>query len=142
LPPADALSPEHAHLLILHPPYRDIIRFSEDKAHLSNAGDLESFLDGSESVAQHGFSLLEPGRIAALMIGHKHTEGMLTPLGFYCMERMQRLGFRSKAIIVKNIEGNGRGKGRSSNLWCYRALRGGFYIFKREYVMVFRKPES
>jgi len=142
LPPADALSPEHAHLLILHPPYRDIIQFSEDKAHLSNAGDLESFLDGSESVAQHGFSLLEPGRIAALMIGHKHTEGMLTPLGFYCMERMQRLGFRSKAIIVKNIEGKERGKAWSSNLWCYQALRGGFYIFKREYVMVFRKPES
>ena len=138
----DEMGAEHAHLLILHPPYHDIIRFSEDKADLSNAGDLESFLDGSESVAQHGFSLLEPGRVAALVIGHKHTEGMLTPLGFYCMERMQRLGFRSKAIIVKSIEGNGRGKGRSSNLWCYRALRGGFYIFKREYVMVFRKPES
>ena len=58
------------------------------------------------------------------------------------MERMQRLGFRSKAIIVKSIEGKERGKAWSSNLWCYRALRGGFYIFKREYVMVFRKPES
>jgi len=131
---------EHAQLLILHPPYHDIIQFSEDKADLSNAEDLPAFLDSFETVARHGFSLLQPRRFAALVIGDKYANGELTPLGFYCMERMQRVGFRPKAIIVKNIEGNVRGKGRSSNLWRYRALRGGFYIFKHEYVMVFRKP--
>lgn len=138
----DEMGAEHAHLLLLHPPYHDIIQFSEDEADLSNAGDLESFLKAFESVAQHGFSLLEPERFAALIIGDKYADGELIPLGFYCMERMQRVGFRTKAVIVKNIEGNERGKGRSSNLWRYRALRGGFYIFKHEYVMVFRKPKS
>ena len=29
---------------------------------------------------------------------------------------------------------------RPNNLWRYRALKGGFYIFKHEYVMVFQKP--
>jgi hypothetical protein len=53
---------------------------------------------------------------------------------------MQRAGFRPKAIVVKNIEGNERGKGRTSNLWRYRALAGGYYIFKHEYVIVFQKP--
>jgi len=133
---------EHAQLLILHPPYHDIIQFSDDEADLSNAQDLETFLDAFEAAARHGFQLLEPGRFAALVIGDKYAEGELTPLGFYCMERMQRIGFRTKAIIVKNIEGNERGKGRASNLWRYRALRGGFYIFKHEYVMVFRKPNA
>ena len=133
---------EHAHLFILHPPYHDIIQFSDDPADLSNAANLENFLDSFESVARMGFSLLEPGRFAALIVGDKYAEGELTPLGFYCMERMQRVGFKTKAIIVKNIEGNERGKGRASNLWRYRALRGGFYIFKHEYVMVFRKPET
>ena len=133
---------EHAHLFILHPPYHDIIQFSDDPADLSNAANLENFLDSFESVARMGFSLLEPGRFAALIVGDKYAEGELTPLGFYCMERMQRVGFQTKAIIVKNIEGNERGKGRSSNLWRYRALRGGFYIFKHEYVMVFRKLRS
>jgi hypothetical protein len=52
---------------------------------------------------------------------------------------MQEVGFRPKAIVVKNIEGNERGKGRDSNLWRYRALRGGFYVFKHEYVIIFQK---
>ncbi len=131
---------EHGQLLMLHPPYHDIIPFSDDPRDLSNAADLERFLDMFEAAARHGYALLEPRRFAALVIGDKYTDGELIPLGFYCMERMQRVGFRTKAIVVKNIEGNERGKGRSTNLWRYRALRGGFYIFKHEYVMVFRKP--
>jgi hypothetical protein len=131
---------EHAQLLVLHPPYQDIIQFSEQPEDLSNAPDLHTFLDGFEEVARHGFSLLEPSRFAVLVIGDKYTQGQLVPLGFYCMGRMQKAGFRLKAIVVKNIEGNERGKGRESNLWRYRALRGGFYVFKHEYVMVFRKP--
>jgi hypothetical protein len=42
--------------------------------------------------------------------------------------------------VVKNIEGNERGKGRTNHLWRYRALAGGYYIFKHEYVIIFRKP--
>ena len=55
---------------------------------------------------------------------------------------MQRAGFRTKAIVVKNISGNERGKGKNSNLWRYRALAGGYYIFKHEYVIIFQKPEG
>ena len=131
---------DHAQLLVLHPPYHDIISFSDNSADLSNASDLETFLDLFETIARNGFGLLEPGRFAALIIGDKYAKGELVPLGFYCMERMQRVGFRTKGIVVKNITGNKRGKGKNSNLWRYRALAGGYYIFKHEYVIVFQKP--
>ncbi len=131
---------DRAHLLVLHPPYHDIIQFSDAPVDLSNAPTLEAFLDLFESAARHGFELLEPGRFAVLVIGDKYTQGQLIPLGFYCLDRMQRVGFRTKGIVVKNITGNERGKGQSSNLWRYRALQGGFYIFKHEYVIVFQKP--
>ncbi len=130
-----------AHLLILHPPYADIIKFSDQAEDLSNAPTTESFLDGFETVARHGFELLAPGRFAALIIGDKYANGELIPLGFWCMERMNRVGFKTKAIIVKNIEGNEKGKGKSANLWRYRALAGGYYIFKHEYILVFFKPK-
>ncbi len=134
-----AMGAEHAQLLILHPPYHDIITFSDHPADLSRAEDLDQFLDQFEVAARHGFELLEPQRFAVLVIGDKYTGGELIPLSFYCLERMQRIGFRPKAIVVKNIEGNERGKGRETNLWRYRALRHGFYIFKHEYVMILRK---
>ena len=133
---------DRAPLLVLHPPYADIIKFSTHPADLSNAPDTGAFLDGFETVARHGYDLLAPGRFAALIIGDKYARGELIPLGFWCMERMNRAGFRTKAIIVKNIEGNEKGKGKSANLWRYRALAGGYYIFKHEYVMVFVKPEK
>jgi len=132
---------EQAQLLILHPPYADIIRFSDKPADLSNAATVADFLDGFETVARHGFELLAPGRFAALIIGDKYERGELVPLGFQCMERMNRVGFKTKAIIVKNIEGNEKGKGKNANLWRYRALAGGYYIFKHEYIMVFFKPQ-
>lgn len=130
-----------AHLLILHPPYADIIRFSDRPDDLSNAPTTATFLDDFEQVARHGYDLLAPGRFAALIIGDKYANGELVPLGFWCMERMNRAGFKTKAIIVKNIEGNEKGKGKSANLWRYRALAGGYYIFKHEYVIVFFKPK-
>ena len=137
-----AMGTEYAQLLVLHPPYHDIIRFSQQPADLSNAPSLETFLDQFETTARHGYDLLEPGRFAVLVIGDKYTKGELIPLGFYCLERMQRAGFRTKAIVVKNITGNERGKGRASNLWRYRALAGGYYIFKHEYVVIFQKPAA
>jgi hypothetical protein len=135
-----SMGAEHTQLLVLHPPYHDIIRFSDEPGDLSNAPTLDAFLGLFETVAGHGFDLLEPGRFAVLVIGDKYTKGELIPLGFYCLERMQRTGFRTKSIVVKNITGNERGKGQNSNLWRYRALRGGFYIFKHEYVVIFQKP--
>ncbi|MBN1221143.1 MAG: DNA methylase [Anaerolineae bacterium] len=135
-----SMQAEAAHLLILHPPYDDIIKFSNHPADLSNAASTNAFLDSFEMVAQNGYNLLAPGRFAALVIGDKYDNGELVPLGFWCMERMNRAGFKTKAIIVKNIEGNEKGKGKTANLWRYRALAGGYYIFKHEYIIVFFKP--
>ncbi len=137
----ELMEAQFAQLLILHPPYADIIKFSDLPADLSNAPSLAAFLNSFEAVARHGYQLLAPGRFAALVIGDKYTNGELVPLGFWCMERMNRVGFKTKAIIVKNIEGNEKGKGKSANLWRYRALAGGYYIFKHEYVIVFFKPK-
>lgn len=131
---------DKAQFLFLHPPYANIIRFSELTNDLSNAPTVDDFLDEWQKVCQLGYDMLEPGRFAAVVIGDKYTDGELFPLGFYCLDRMNRVGFKTKSIIVKNITGNEKAKGRMNNLWRYRALVGGFYIFKHEYVLLFQKP--
>ena len=135
----DIMGEEQAQLLILHPPYDDIIKFSDKKEDLSNCATTEEFYDLFEKVAQNGYDLLEKGRFAALIIGDKYANSQLLPLGFECMRRMNNVGFITKSIIVKDMQGNERAKGKTANLWRYRALAGGFYIFKHEYVMLFQK---
>jgi SAM-dependent methyltransferase len=135
-----ALGHTHAHCLILHPPYHDIIRFTDDPRDLSQSADLATFLSRFETVVRHAIDLLAPGRFLALVIGDKYSGGEWVPLGFECMQACRRAGLRLKAINVKDIQGNERGKGKNENLWKYRALRGGTYIFKHEYIMIFQKP--
>lgn len=135
----DIMGEKQAQFLILHPPYDDIIKFSDKKEDLSNCATTEEFYDMFEKVAKNGYDLLEKGRFAALIIGDSYKNSEIQPLGFRCMERMNKLGFITKAIIVKDIQGNERAKGKTANLWRYRALAGGFNIFNHEYVMIFQK---
>ncbi|MBR1908063.1 hypothetical protein IJ818_03915 [bacterium] len=135
----EIMGKKKAQFLILHPPYDDIIKFSDKKEDLSNCSSTEEFYDLFEKVAKNGYDLLEEGRFAALIIGDSYKNSEVQPLGFKCMERMQNLGMKLKATIVKDIQGNERAKGRTANLWRYRALAGGFNIFQHEYIFIFQK---
>jgi 16S rRNA G966 N2-methylase RsmD len=125
-------------LLIMHPPYHDIIKFSKNERDLSNAKNTKEFLEMFGKVVDNVTPYLEKGRYFALVIGDKYSKGEWIPLGFYCMWEVLKRGYLLKSIIVKNFEET-RGKRNQKELWRYRALVGGFYIFKHEYVMLFRK---
>lgn len=135
----DVMRSEKAQFLMLHPPYDDIIKFSDKKEDLSNCGSTEKFYELFSKVAKNGYDMLEKGRFAALIIGDKYADGEIVPLSADCAAKMREIGFKMKAVIVKNMEGNERAKGKTANLWRYRALNGGFYIFKHEYIYVFQK---
>ena len=47
-------------------------------------------------------------------------------------------GFQLKAILVKNF-GETKGKANQQAIWRYRAITNDFYIFKHEYIFVFKK---
>ncbi len=41
-----------------------------------------------------------------MIIGDSYKNSQIQPLGFECMRRMNNLGFITKSIIVKDIQGN------------------------------------
>ena len=125
-------------LLIMHPPYHDIIRFSEDQRDLSNANSTSEFLEMFTQVLDNFTPVLDRGRYFALVIGDKYSKGEWIPLGFQCMSEVLKREYSLKSIIVKNFEET-RAKREQKQLWRYRALVGGFYIFKHEYVFLFKK---
>lgn len=127
-----------AQLALVHPPYHDIIRFSDDPRDLSNAASVESFLAGLGQVVANVAAALDRGRYLAMVIGDKYSRGEWVPLGFRAMQAVQDQGFLLKSIVVKDINGTA-GKRSQKELWRYRALVGGFYVFRHEYVFVFRK---
>lgn len=125
-------------LVILHPPYHNIIRFSGDSRDLSNASSTKRFLMLLGKVVDNSLKVLDNGRYLALVIGDKYNNREWTPLGFLAMEEVMKRSCRLKSIIVKNFDQTA-GKRRQGALWRYRALVGGFYVFKHEYIFIFQK---
>ncbi len=126
-------------LLVMHPPYHDIIKFSNRKDDLSNATSVEQFVRQFGAVLDNWLDLLERHHYVAVVIGDKYTKSEWVPLGFYVMQEvLKRKEMRLKSVVVKNMAGN-RAKRNLEKLWRYRALKGGFYVFKHEYILLFQK---
>jgi hypothetical protein len=127
-----------AQLAILHPPYHDIIRFSDTPADLSNAESTDAFLAAFGEVVAGVTAVLDSGRYCIVVIGDKYARGEWIPLGFYCMHEMLKRDYTLKSIVVKNFDET-RAKRGCRALWRYRALANGFYVFKHEYVLILKK---
>lgn len=127
-------------LIIMHPPYHDIIKFSNRPDDLSNAKSVKEFLKLFGDVVFNFLDLLEKKHYLAVVIGDKYTNSEWIPLGFLVMQEVLSRGksLKLKSILVKNMVNN-RAKRNQEHLWRYRALVGGFYIFRHEYILLFQK---
>jgi len=130
---------KNVQLIIMHPPYHDIIKFSDRPDDLSNAKSVDEFLKLFGNVVSNFLDLLEKKHYLAVVIGDKYTNSEWVPLGFLTMQEvLNRDGLILKSILVKNMVNN-RAKRNQEHLWRYRALVGGFYIFRHEYILLFQK---
>lgn len=126
-------------LVILHPPYYNIIKYSNEKEDLSNYKDVKIFERHFLEVVDNCEEFLEENKFMVLVIGDFYKNGEWYPLGYNLMQKILNTGkFILKSIIVKNF-GETKAKGKNSNLWRYRALKGDFYVFKFEYIYLFQK---
>lgn len=125
-------------LALLHPPYADIIKFTDKKEDLSNSGSIENFLLDFWKVLKNTYKLLKDKWYMVIVMWDKYQNSEWIPLWFMCMAEAQKVWFKLKWVIVKNMEWN-RWKAWSGGIWKYRALNSDYYIFKHEYILVFKK---
>lgn len=125
--------------VIFHPPYWDIIKFSDNPDDLSNTATLDDFLQSFGEVIDNTGKVLDKNRYCAVVIGDKYANSQIVSLGFHCMNLFLAREFILKAILVKNF-GETQGKANKQGIWRYRALASDFYIFKHEYIFIFKKP--
>ena len=96
--------------ILMHPPYLDIVKFTNDENDLSQISNLKEFIAKLKIVCENSLKYLEKNRYFAIVVGDVYKNSEVLPLAFYCMDMIKRnFAVKLKGIVVKNIEGN-RGK--------------------------------
>lgn len=125
--------------LLVHPPYWNIIHFTDKKCDLSNIDNLNEFVEKFVTAMTNAVKYLKADRHFAIVVGDLYRDGAVVPLGFYLMDAINRnIKCKLKGIVIKDMVGN-RAKIGLENLWRYKALKSDYFLFKHEYIFVFRK---
>lgn len=135
----EAMGRSSVDFFIAHPPYLDIVKFTDQAKDLSQESNVDAFLEKLMQAFDNGLKYLRPKGYFAVVMGDVYKKSEVLPLGFYVMNAVKsRFDVALKGVVVKNIEGN-RGKLGAQNIWRYRALRSDYFLFKHEYIFVFKK---
>lgn len=130
---------DYVDFIIAHPPYLDIVKFTNDSRDLSNISDVDLFINKLTNAITASVKFLKKNGYFAVVAGDIYKKSEVIPLAFKIMDAIkQNLKVKMKGIIVKNIEGN-RGKLGAQDIWKYRALNSDYFLFKHEYIFVFKK---
>ena len=128
------LSDESVDLVCTHPPYADIIHYSEDVegdlSHLS----MKSFLPEIYKVAEESYRVLKKDKYCAVLIGDTRKNGMVQPLAFETMTMFRLAGFKLKEIIIKEQHNC-----KATGFWKTNSVKHNFLLLAHEYLFIFKK---
>lgn len=130
----DFLENESIDFICTHPPYANIISYSEDiEGDLSHL-KIPEFLIEMEKVASESYRVLKKDKFCAILIGDTRQKGHVIPLGFQVMEVFQNAGFILKEIIFKEQHNC-----KATGYWKTNSIKYNFLLLAHEYLFVFRK---
>ena len=121
-------------LICTHPPYADIIHYSEGIDGDLSLLQLKDFLSEMEKVAGESYRVLKKGTFCAVLMGDTRKKGMVQPLGFETMRVFERAGFTAKEIIIKEQHNC-----KATGFWKTNSINHNFLLLAHEYLFVFRK---
>lgn len=123
---------------LLHPPYADIIKYSDDiDGDLSHIHDLDKFCDEIEKIAAEMYRTLKDGKFCAILIGDTRRKKMYQPLAFMVMQRFLKVGFELKEDIIKHQHNC-----KATGFWVKKSKEANFLLIMHEHLFVFYKAAS
>ncbi|MDD2871162.1 MAG: DNA methyltransferase [Candidatus Gracilibacteria bacterium] len=130
------LKKESIDFVLMHPPYVDIIKYSDGKIKedLSNIHNIDKFCDEIEKIAKESYRVLKPGKYCAVLMGDTRREKMYQPLAFKVMERFLKVGFALKEDIIK-VQHNCKATG----FWVNKSKQANFLLIMHEHLFIFKK---
>lgn len=128
------LPDESVDLICTHPPYADIIHYSDgidgDLSQLS----IKPFLMEIGKVAEECFRVLKKGKYCTVLMGDTRKNGMVQPLAFETMRIFELAGFKAKEIIIKEQHNC-----KATGFWKTNSVKYNFLLLAHEYLFVFKK---
>ena len=128
------LENERIDLICTHPPYADIIHYSEDIDGDLSLLSIKPFLMEIGKVAEESFRVLKKGKYCAILMGDTRKNGMVQPLAFETMRIFELAGFKTKEIIIKEQHNC-----KATGFWKTNSIKYNFLLLAHEYLFVFKK---
>lgn len=130
----DAIPDESIDLICTHPPYADIIKYSDGIDGDLSQLKVKDFLEQMKPVAEECFRVLKKGKFCAILIGDTRQKGCMIPMSFDVMKIFQDAGFTLKELIIKEQHNC-----KATGYWKTNSVKYNFLLIAHEYLFVFRK---
>ena len=130
------LKNESIDFVLNHPPYADIIKYSDKKidADLSNIHDIDEFASEMEKVAKEFYRVLKPNKYCAILIGDTRRNKMYQPMAYKVMQKFLDVGFELKEDIIKQQHNC-----KATGFWVNKSKDYNFLLIMHEHLFVFEK---
>lgn len=130
----DFISDDSIDFICTHPPYADIIKYSEGiKGDLSQL-KVPDFLEEMKLVASESYRVLQKGKFCAILMGDTRQKGHMIPMSFDVMCIFEKAGFKLKELIIKEQHNC-----RATGYWKTNSIKYNFLLIAHEYLFVFKK---
>lgn len=130
----DFISESSIDLICTHPPYADIIKYSEDiEGDLSHL-KVQDFLVEMKMVAAESYRVLKKDKFCAILMGDTRQKGNIVPMSFDVMKIFQDVGFQLKELIIKEQHNC-----KTTEYWKSKSVQYNFLLIAHEYLFVFKK---
>ncbi len=124
-------------LICAHPPYANIIHYTDSKESDLSFFDIDEFLEEMAKVAKESFRVLKPGRQCAILIGDTRRKKHVIPLGFKLINVYLNAGFKLRELVIKRQHNC-----KTSGFWYAGSIKYNFLLLAHEYLPIFEKPEA
>lgn len=131
----DFIQNESIDLICSHPPYSNIIKYSNNIEGDLSHYEIEDFLLEMKKVAEESFRILKHNKYCAIMIGDTRKNKNIIPLGFRVMQVFLDAGFVLKELVIKHQHNC-----KATGFWKDKSIKYNFLLIAHEYLLVFYKP--
>ncbi len=150
---------ESIDLIATHPPYANIISYSNKKDHvtgdLSLSRSLQGYLEGMKEIAKESFRVLRPGRMCTILVGDTRRHRHHVSIAFRVMQGFLEAGFVLREDIMKyqwktkTTREKWQGLSKvAEECWVdinkeeKKGRYTDFLLLSYEHLFIFRKPET